>query len=76
MKTDTDSSAQQLQVTNPKGATVVGPFTYLEAVLLRINGGGMTASQTANAMADGERVRDGKTVKRNGWTLKSVGGAQ
>jgi hypothetical protein len=76
MKADTDNSAQQLQVTNPKGVTVVGPFTSLESVLLRINGGGMTTNQTANAMADGEQVRDGKTVKRNGYQLKRVGGAQ
>jgi hypothetical protein len=35
-------------------------------------GGGYTTDQTMRAMADGQAVHDGLTVKRNGWTIEPI----
>jgi hypothetical protein len=45
----------------------------IEMALLRINGGGWRADQTANAMVDLELLRQGKEVKRGPWTVKRTG---
>jgi hypothetical protein len=62
----------RLRVTRPDGRAVVGPFSALEAVLLRINGGGNFEREVVQAMQDGEAVRDGHTVRHAGWMVESV----
>jgi hypothetical protein len=67
-----EKNRPQLRVTNPAGKAIVGPFSALEAVLLRINGGGNFEREVVQAMQDGEAVRDGHTVRHAGWIVESV----
>ena len=58
-----------IKVTTPAGKVLEGVIDKIENLMVTINHC-YTAPQTAQAMADGRNIREGKTVKRNGWTIE------
>lgn len=64
-----------VRATAPSGKVFVGPIDNIELTVVNINYC-LTATQTAQAMADGRAVREGKNIKRNGWLLEPFTPAQ
>ena len=62
----------KIRVTNPNGDVFTTSIANLPHIALGANGGGYTTNQTMRAMADGQAVHDGLTVKRNGWTIEPI----
>lgn len=62
----------KIRVTNPNGDVFTTSIANLPHIALGANGGGYTIDQTMRAMADGQAVNDGLTVKRNGWTIEPI----
>lgn len=62
----------KIRVTNPNGEVFTTNIANLPQIAIGANGGGYTTNQTMRAMADGQAVHDGLSVKRNGWTIEPI----
>lgn len=64
-----DNKPTHIKATAPSGKVLTGPIDNVEMTVVTINHC-ITATQTAQAMEDGRKLRSGETVKRNGWLLE------
>lgn len=58
-----------VRATAPSGKVHTGPIDNIEVAIVTINYC-LTEAQTAQAMEDGRKVRNGESITRNGWLLE------